>query len=177
MTVPRLKSQNRVRSYRQNPKPCSSRHQKNTQETLILQRYFAKSPSLNRTALYIAGYAYAGRGAVDGGHDLRWSLRQKGRAGATFRNMDEPQQGGRTDVGVRAPFARASPLRFFPGRPCAMVRESTQLRAGTSSPVAMPALPSRHAGAQCACPRRAACSRTAVPAPPLATPPRSRGTR
>src|SRR3979490_2895443 len=28
MTVPRLKSQNRVRNYRQNPKPCSSRHQK-----------------------------------------------------------------------------------------------------------------------------------------------------
>src|ERR1700674_4030093 len=51
MTVPRLKSQNRVRNYRQNPKPCSSRHQKNIQETLILQRYFTKSPSLNRTAL------------------------------------------------------------------------------------------------------------------------------
>src|ERR1700693_5835913 len=28
MTVPRLKSQNRVRNYRQNFKPCSSRHQK-----------------------------------------------------------------------------------------------------------------------------------------------------
>src|SRR4029077_13679883 len=28
MTVPRLKSQNRVRRYRQNLKPCSSRHQK-----------------------------------------------------------------------------------------------------------------------------------------------------
>ena len=28
MTVPRLKSQNRVRNYRQNLKPCSSRHQK-----------------------------------------------------------------------------------------------------------------------------------------------------
>src|ERR1017187_8762589 len=28
MTVPRLKSRNRVRTYRQNPKPCSSRHQK-----------------------------------------------------------------------------------------------------------------------------------------------------
>jgi hypothetical protein len=27
MTVPGLKSQNRVRNYRQNPKPCSSRHQ------------------------------------------------------------------------------------------------------------------------------------------------------
>src|ERR1700692_823744 len=28
MTVPRLKSQNRVRNDRKNPKPCSSRHQK-----------------------------------------------------------------------------------------------------------------------------------------------------
>jgi hypothetical protein len=50
----------------------------------------------------MARYAYAGQGAVDGGHDLRWSLRQTGRAGATFRNMDEPEQGGRADVGVRA---------------------------------------------------------------------------
>src|SRR6202158_5855402 len=53
MTVPRLKSQNRVRNYRQNFKPCSSRHQKNTQETLMLQRHFTKSQSLNRTAVII----------------------------------------------------------------------------------------------------------------------------
>src|SRR6202795_2112837 len=51
MAVPRLKNENRVRSYRQNPKPCSSRHQKNAQETLMLQRHFTKSQSLNRTAV------------------------------------------------------------------------------------------------------------------------------
>src|SRR5580658_3533914 len=51
MTVPRLKSQNRVRTYRQNPNRVQVDTKKNTQETLMLQRYFAKSPSLNRTAL------------------------------------------------------------------------------------------------------------------------------
>src|SRR5271169_3181869 len=51
MAVPRLKSQNRVRNYRQKPKPCSSRHQKNTQETFILLRYLTKCPSLNRTVV------------------------------------------------------------------------------------------------------------------------------
>jgi hypothetical protein len=52
MTVPRLKSQNRVRTYRQNPNRVQVDTKKNTQETLMLQRYFAKSPSLNRTALF-----------------------------------------------------------------------------------------------------------------------------
>ncbi len=51
MTVPRLKSQNRVRKYRQNRKPVQVDTKKNRQETLMLQRYFTKSPALNRTAL------------------------------------------------------------------------------------------------------------------------------
>src|ERR1700674_4572003 len=54
----------------------------------------------------MARYAYAGRGDVAGGHDLRWSLQPKGRAGATRRNMDEPQQGGRADVVVSIEFGQ-----------------------------------------------------------------------
>ena len=55
MTGPRLKSQNRVRAYRQNPNRVQVDTKKNTQETLVLQRYFTKSPSLNRTALILNG--------------------------------------------------------------------------------------------------------------------------
>jgi hypothetical protein len=51
MTVPRLKSPNRVRNYRQNPNGVQVDTKKNTKETLMLQRYVEKSPSLNRTAL------------------------------------------------------------------------------------------------------------------------------
>ena len=42
-----------------------------------------------------------------GDHDLRRSIRQKGSRGATFRIMDEPQQGGRAHVGGAA-FVRAA---------------------------------------------------------------------
>src|ERR1700691_1918075 len=75
MTVPRLKSQNRVRTYRQNPNRVQVDTKKNTQETLMLQRYFAKSPSLNRTALWRNG---------DQRHDYPPGIRdeQRSRAGA-----------------------------------------------------------------------------------------------
>src|ERR1700681_5111773 len=42
MTVPRLKSQNRVRKYRQNLKPCSSRHQKKHQRNPYVAALFYK---------------------------------------------------------------------------------------------------------------------------------------
>src|ERR1700730_18263847 len=42
MTVPRLKSQNRVRNYRQNPKPCSSRHQKKHERNPYVAALFYK---------------------------------------------------------------------------------------------------------------------------------------
>src|ERR1700692_1787684 len=51
MAAPRLKNQNRVRSYRRNPNRVQVDTKKNAQETLMLQRYFTKSPSLNRTAV------------------------------------------------------------------------------------------------------------------------------
>src|ERR1700687_15017 len=51
MAAPRLKNQNRVRSYRRNPNRGQVDTKKNAQETLMLQRYFTKSPSLNRTAV------------------------------------------------------------------------------------------------------------------------------
>src|ERR1700675_4957721 len=59
MAVPRLKNQNRVRSYRRNPNRVQVDTKKNAQETLMLQRYFTKSPSLNRTAVDKAGYRAA----------------------------------------------------------------------------------------------------------------------
>src|SRR5450755_2578009 len=42
MTVPRLKSPNRVRNYRQNPKRCSSRHQKKHQRNPYIAALFCK---------------------------------------------------------------------------------------------------------------------------------------
>ena len=42
MTVPRLKSPNRVRNYRQNPKPCSSRHQKKHPRNPYIAALFCK---------------------------------------------------------------------------------------------------------------------------------------
>jgi hypothetical protein len=42
MTVPRLKSPNRVRNYRQNPKRCSSRHQKKHQRNPYIAASFCK---------------------------------------------------------------------------------------------------------------------------------------
>ena len=57
MAVPRLKNRNRVRSYRRNPNRVQVDTKKNAQETLMLQRYFTKSPSLNRTALTAHGFS------------------------------------------------------------------------------------------------------------------------
>jgi len=51
MAVPRLKKQNRVRSYRQTPIRVQVDTKKNTPETLILQRYLTNSPALNRTVV------------------------------------------------------------------------------------------------------------------------------
>jgi hypothetical protein len=51
MAAPRLKNQNRVRRYRQNPNRAQVGTKKTTQETLMLQRHFTEPPSLNRTAV------------------------------------------------------------------------------------------------------------------------------
>src|SRR5664279_6520273 len=53
MAAPRLKNQNRVRRYRQNPNRAQVGTKKTTQETLMLQRHFTEPPSLNRTAVII----------------------------------------------------------------------------------------------------------------------------
>jgi len=53
MAVPRLKKQNRVRSYRQTPIRVQVDTKKNTPETLILQRYLTNSPALNRTVVIL----------------------------------------------------------------------------------------------------------------------------
>src|ERR1700686_2939754 len=89
MTVPRLRSQNRVRNYRQNPKPCSSRHQKKHPRNPYIAALFYKITLAEPDSTVVDRYIQFPIAAAEPAGSLAGQLKVKGIAPRRAVDLNE----------------------------------------------------------------------------------------